>query len=182
MSTGVGETDFMIAVAGGAGINCANRLMERKLNRSWFMAVDTDVSALARCAAFRKITVNSGETGADFEQRVSPLLGHRRRLFVIAGLGGEAGSRFALWLAEYGSRRQMSVECFVFLPFLFEGARNQRADETLEKLEPVVYRLHVFKNDDLRNRNLNAMTMTQVFDVLHDAVFCRLAPCLEQGG
>jgi len=138
---------------GGAGVTLGDTLDQDEFPGANFTAIDTDAQSLAVSSANVKIHLETKllrglGTGGDperghalAEEQFSTLKSACEGadvVFIIAGLGGGAGSGVSPVLARAAKEAGALVLAFVTLPFLCEGnRRQQQASQCLERLKPV---------------------------------------------
>jgi cell division protein FtsZ len=138
---------------GGAGVVLGDTLDQGEFVGANFAAIDTDAQSLAASSATVKIHLETKllrglGTGGDperghalAEEQFSTLKAAcegAEVVFIVAGLGGGAGSGVSPVLARAAKESGALVLAFVTLPFLCEGnRRRQQADNSLEQLRPI---------------------------------------------
>src|SRR6516225_2778292 len=138
---------------GSAGVALLDLLDAEEFAGAGFVAVNTDASSLAASSASVKIQLETKllrglGTGGDpergralAEEQFSTLTtacNGADVVFVIAGLGGGAGSGISPVLARAAKQTGALVLAFVTLPFACEGNRRQeQARQCLEQLKSV---------------------------------------------
>jgi cell division protein FtsZ len=136
---------------GNAGIHMLDELANAALPGVTFVAVNTDAASLAASAATEKISLESKTprshgAGGDPERGRMAAQEHLSRLkaachgaeviFIVAGLGGSAGSGVCPVLARAAKEVGALVLSFVMLPFECEGNRKQQqARHSLEQIK-----------------------------------------------
>ena len=126
---------------GGAGINVTEMLLKGALPGVGFVAVDADAQSLAASGAAEKVHLETRllrglGSGGDPERgralaeqqlpRLKSLCEGTDVVFILAGLGGGAGSGIGPVLARAGKEAGALVLGFVTTPFHCEGSRRQR--------------------------------------------------------
>jgi cell division protein FtsZ len=138
---------------GGAGIVLGDALNQSEFSGASFAAIDTDAQSLAASSATVKIHLETKllrglGTGGDperghalAEEQLSTLKAACEGadvVFIVAGLGGGAGSGISPVLARAAKESGALVLAFVTFPFICEGnRRQQQASDCLERLRPV---------------------------------------------
>jgi len=138
---------------GGAGVHLLDRLIGGEFTGASFAAIDTDAPSLAACPAPVKIQLETKllrrlGTGGDpergralAEEQFSTLTTACEGatvIFILAGLGGGAGSGIGPVLARAAKETGALVLAFVTLPFTCEGNRRvQQAQAGLDELRAV---------------------------------------------
>jgi cell division protein FtsZ len=139
--------------AGGAGVQLLEALVGGEFSGASFAAIDTDASSLVACSASVKIQLETKllrglGTGGDpergralAEEQFSTLAAACEGatvIFILAGLGGGAGSGISPVLARAAKETGALVLAFVTLPFACEGnRRRQQAQQGLDELRAV---------------------------------------------
>src|SRR5580692_10438427 len=135
---------------GGAGVVLGDALNQSEFAGASFAAVDTDAQSLAVSSATVKIhletkllrglgTGGDPERGQSLAEEQFPTLKAACEgadvVFIVAGLGGGAGSGISPVLARAAKESGALVLAFVTLPFLCErNRRQQQASHALEQL------------------------------------------------
>ena len=143
---------FRMFGVGNAGITLVDSLDALEFSGAEFAVINTDATGLATSAAPVKIQLESkllrglGSGGdpersrALAEEQFSTLksaCAGADVVFILAGLGGGAGSGIAPVLARAAREAGALVLAFVTLPFECEGnRREQQAQQSLELLKP----------------------------------------------
>jgi cell division protein FtsZ len=179
----------VIGVGGGGG-NAVNRMIASNLRGIEFIAANTDVQALAKCAAAVKLQLGSQVTrglgaGADPEvgrkaaledtDRILELLDGSDMVFLTAGMGGGTGTGAMPILASLASEIGALTVAVVTKPFGFEGKRRmQHAERGIEELRNAVDTLITIPNERLLNFVERGTPLAEAFriadDVLRQAV------------
>jgi cell division protein FtsZ len=179
----------VIGVGGGGG-NAVNRMIAAELRGIEFVAANTDVQALAKCAAAQKLQLGAQVTrglgaGADPEigrkaaledtDRILQLLDGADMVFLTAGMGGGTGTGAMPILASLASEIGALTVAVVTKPFGFEGRRRmQHAERGIEELRGAVDTLITIPNERLLNFVERGTPLAEAFriadDVLRQAV------------
>lgn len=138
---------------GSAGVAMLDTLNGRDFAGAGFVAVNTDASSLASSSAAVKIQLETKllrglGTGGDPERgraiaeeqfaTLKTACAGADVVFMIAGLGGGAGSGISPVLAHAAKEAGALVLAFVTLPFTCEGnRRQQQAEQGLDQLKSV---------------------------------------------
>ena len=144
----------MILAIGGAGCNMAETIM-RDANAQWikeaiFIFADSDMTHLSELSekGFETLTIqrDSGLPQTDKLKGVE-------KLYILAGLGGMTGSKFAEIAAKSSQSAGVeNVALIVTLPFVFEGSdRLAKANATLESISDLPVK--VLNNEELIERH-----------------------------
>ena len=150
---------------GGSGGNAINTMINFGLEGVEFIAINTDVQALAASAAALKLGIGGAITrglgaGADPERgrkaaledatRLKELISGADMVFVTAGMGGGTGTGAAPIVAQIAREEGALTVGVVTKPFQFEGKqRIRRADLGLAQLSEQVDTLITIPNDKL---------------------------------
>ncbi len=138
---------------GGAGVQLLDTVMRDEFTGASFAVIDTDATSLAASTAPVKIQLETRlmrgmGTGGDpergralAEEQFSTLktaCEGATVIFILAGLGGGAGSGISSVIARAAKETGALVLAFVTLPFACEGnRRQQQAQEGLGELKAV---------------------------------------------
>jgi cell division protein FtsZ len=129
---------------GSAGMNVMELVLKEGLSGVGFAAADTDVRALAACAAPEKLHLETPllrglGTGGDPERgrtlaeeqlpKLKAMCEGADVVFLAAGLGGGAGTGICPVLAKAAKESGALVLGFVTTPFACEGERRKRLAE-----------------------------------------------------
>src|SRR5712692_1199674 len=145
-----GNAQIKVVGVGGAGGNAVNRMISSKLRGVEFVAVNTDLQALANSQAHHKLNIGkkltrglgSGgdprkgqEAAEESRQELSDLLKDCDMVFITAGEGGGTGTGAAPVVAEIARQSGALTIGVVTKPFVFEGVRRKQvADEGIVSL------------------------------------------------
>jgi cell division protein FtsZ len=143
-----------IVGVGGAGVILADAMNSVEFSGAQFAVVDTDAQSLAASTAEVKIhletkllrglgTGGDPERGRALAEEQFPVMKSACEgadvVFIVAGLGGGAGSGISPVLARAAKETGAIVFAFVTLPFAAEfGRREEQARQGLEHLKSVV--------------------------------------------
>ena len=150
---------------GGGGNNAVDRMIRSGLKGVEFIAINTDVQALARSEASIKIQIGSALTrglgaGANPEignkaaeesrEEIAQALQGADMIFVTAGMGGGTGTGASPVIAQIGKEGGALTVGVVTKPFTFEGGRrSQQAEKGISNLRQQVDTLITIPNDRL---------------------------------
>lgn len=150
---------------GGAGTNAVNRMLETGVEGVEFIAVDTDVQALASCEADHKLRIGHELTkglggGSDPSvghdaamaayDEIKGMLKGSDMVFITAGQGGGTGTGAAPVVAEIAKSVGALTIGVVSRPFAFEGKRRgMQALEGIRTLRSRADTVIVVPNDKL---------------------------------
>ena len=171
---------------GGAGLNALHRMMDAGIAQVDFVAVNTDIQALAHSDAPVKIAIGEGVThglgsGAD------PLVGRAAAeaaadqlratlrgsdmVFVTAGEGGGTGTGAAPVVARIAREIGALTVGIVTTPFRFEGTRRRTAAERgVEELRAACDTVIVIPNDRLLEVLDRSTSMVDAFQIADDVL------------
>jgi len=184
----VGDRVARIKVVGvgGGGSNAVNRMIEDGLGGVEFIAVNTDVQALALSSGPLRVAIGKGVTGGlgaggdptvgakaaeESREELSSVLEDADMVFVTAGMGGGTGTGASPIVAEIARDLGALTVAVVTRPFAFEGARRARlAEEWLKALAAEVDALIVIHNDRLLELVDKNATMVESFRLADDVL------------
>ncbi len=171
---------------GGAGLNAIHRMIDAGIAQVDFVAVNTDVQALAVSDAPTKISIGEGVThglgsGADpavgreaAEDAIDQLKAALRgsdMVFVTAGEGGGTGTGAAPVVARIARELGALTVGIVTTPFRFEGTRRRTAaDRGVEELRAACDTVIVIPNDRLLEVLDRSTSMIEAFKIADDVL------------
>jgi cell division protein FtsZ len=171
---------------GGAGLNAIHRMIDAGIAQVDFVAVNTDVQALAVSDAPLKIHIGEGVThglgsGADPEvgrraaeeaaDHLKAALRGSDMVFVTAGEGGGTGTGAAPVVARIARELGALTVGIVTTPFRFEGTRRSTsADRGVEELRAACDTLIVIPNDRLLEVLDRSTSMIDAFKIADDVL------------
>jgi cell division protein FtsZ len=171
---------------GGAGLNAIHRMMDAGIAQVDFVAVNTDLQALAVSDAPIKIAIGEGVTqglgsGSDpaigkdaAEEAVDQLKTALRgsdMFFVTAGEGGGTGTGAAPVVARIARELGALTVGIVTTPFRFEGTRRRTAaDRGVEELRAACDTVIVIPNDRLLEVLDRSTSMVDAFKIADDVL------------
>jgi cell division protein FtsZ len=171
---------------GGGGSNAVNRMISAGLRGVEFIAINTDIQALALSQAERKIHIGAKLTrglGAGGDPEIGRQAAEETRdelidklegadmVFVTAGMGGGTGTGGAPVIARTARDLGALVIGVVTKPFSFEGRRRAAtAEEGIRDLREQVNTLITIPNDRLLNIVDAKMSMIEAFRVADDVL------------
>ncbi len=171
---------------GGAGLNALHRMMDAGISQVDFLAVNTDVQALAVSDAPVKIHIGEGVThglgsGADPEvgrraaeeaaDELRATLRGSDMVFVTAGEGGGTGTGAAPVVARIARELGALTVGIVTTPFRFEGTRRRTAAERgVEELRAACDTVISIPNDRLLEVLDRSTSMVDAFKIADDVL------------
>ena len=167
---------------GGAGCNTINNLIEQNIPGIECIAANTDLQALHRCRAERKIQLGiqltnglgaggKPEIGAaaaeeSFRDIMDALEG-ADIVFLTAGMGGGTGTGSISIAARIAKSMDIITLAIVTTPFSFEfGQRQYNANEGIAKLRPYTDTLIILPNDKLLKIAPKELPMKNAFAIV----------------
>jgi cell division protein FtsZ len=177
-------TTIKVVGIGGAGTNAVNRMVDSGIRGVEFIAINTDVQALAVCDADVKIHIGQELThglggGADAEvgrratedsrDELKSALRGADLVFVTAGEGGGTGTGGAPVVASVAREVGALAVAIVTLPFSFEGhKRGQQARDGLQRLRQAADTVIAIPNDRLLGAVERSTTVVDAFKYADD--------------
>ena len=171
---------------GGAGLNAVDRMVDAGIAQVDFVAVNTDMQALAVSDAPVKIHIGEGVThglgsGADpavgrkaaqeAEDELRAILRDSDMVFVTAGEGGGTGTGAAPVVARVARELGALTVGIVTTPFRFEGTRRRTAAEQgVEELRAACDTVIVIPNDRLLEVLDRSTSMIDAFKIADDVL------------
>lgn len=158
-------TNIKVVGVGGAGCNAVNRMIEAGVKNIDFIAINTDVQALAKNLAPTKIQIGQKVTkglGAGADPKVGEEAANEDRdiiydalrgadmVFITCGMGGGTGTGAAPVIAQIAKEIGALTVAVVTKPFIVEGKkRMDRAEDGIKKLRQSVDTIIVIPNQNL---------------------------------
>jgi cell division protein FtsZ len=171
---------------GGAGLNALHRMMDAGISQVDFVAVNTDVQALAVSDAPVKIHIGEGVThglgsGSDPEvgrraaeeaaDELRATLRGSDMVFVTAGEGGGTGTGAAPVVARVARELGALTVGIVTTPFRFEGTRRRTsAEHGVDELRSACDTVIVIPNDRLLEVLDRSTSMIDAFKIADDVL------------
>ncbi len=175
---------------GGAGCNAVNTMIASGLERVDFIALNTDVQALAankapvRMQIGKELTRGLGaganpemgrQAATESRAEIAKLLEGADMVFVTAGMGGGTGTGAAPVVADIARELGCLTVGVVTKPFTFEGNRRRKAAEQgLQELKAAVDTLITIPNQRLLTMSAEPLPLLDSFrradEVLLNAV------------
>ncbi len=175
---------------GGAGCNAVNTMIASGLERVDFIALNTDVQALAankapvRLQIGKELTRGLGaganpemgrQAATESREEIAALLAGADMVFVTAGMGGGTGTGAAPVVADIARELGALTVGVVTKPFMFEGNRRRKAAEQgLAELKAAVDTLITIPNQRLLSMATEPLPLLESFkradEVLLNAV------------
>jgi cell division protein FtsZ len=181
-----GFTEIKVIGLGGAGNNTIDRMIDTGVQGIDFIAVNSDMQALERTLARKRVPVGErltyglgtggdpkvGERAAESAaEAISEALEGADMVFITAGLGGGTGTGAAPVVAELARRAGALTVGVVTLPFSFEGARRRQiAMDGLDRLRPLVDSVIVISNDRILQVAGDKMQARDAFRLADEAL------------
>ena len=159
-----GQAKIKVIGVGGGGSNAIDRMIDAGLSGVEFIVANTDMQALARSAAERKMQLGEDVTrglGAggnpevgrqaaeESRQEIKNILDGADMVFVTAGMGGGTGTGASPVIAETAKDLGALTIGVVTKPFRFEGKRMQAAVDGINRLKSKVDALITIPNERL---------------------------------
>lgn len=172
---------IMVIGVGGGGNNALDRMIESKLSKVEYMAVNTDVQVLDACKADLKVQIGTkltrgygaganpemGETAAtESEEEIKAKLSGVDMCIITCGMGGGTGTGATPVIAKYCKDAGILTVAVVTMPFSFESMpRIVAAQNGVEKLKANVDTLLVIPNDKLIGLSEKALELQDAFQI-----------------
>jgi cell division protein FtsZ len=159
-----GQARIKVVGVGGGGSSAVDRMIETGLEGVEFVVINTDMQALARSGAERKLQIGEDLTrglgvGGDPEkgrmaaeesrQELKNVLDGSDMVFITAGMGGGTGTGASPIIAEIARELGALTIGVVTKPFRFEGRRLRTASEGTSRLKAKVDALVTIPNERL---------------------------------
>ena len=157
--------DIRVVGVGGGGGNAIRRMTRAKLEGVRYLALNTDIQALAQFREIPSFAIGPEATGGmgsggrpeigrkamrESQAQVARLMDGADMVFIAAGMGGGTGTGAAALVADLARKRGALVVGVATLPFGFEGpARRENAELGLRQLRQKADTLITVENDRL---------------------------------
>jgi len=171
---------------GGGGVNAVDRMFEVQLKGIEFIAINTDLQALSKSKAEKKIQIGTELTrglGAGANPEIGRQAAEENKedimlaiegadmIFITAGMGGGTGSGSAPIVAQLSRETNTLTVAVVTKPFTFEGRKRMLiAEQAIEELKDKVDTLIVIPNDRLLSISTKSTTMLEAFKLADDVL------------
>src|SRR5947208_2592725 len=181
-----GNARIKVVGIGGGGSNAVNRMIRSKLRGVEFIAINTDLQALAHSEAQTKMNIGKKltrglgaggnptigrEAAEESQQELSELLSGADMVFLTAGMGGGTGSGAAPVVAEIARNNAALTIGIVTKPFTFEGTRRRAiAEEAATTLKEKVDTLIIIPNQRLLDVTDKKVPFTEALKIADDVL------------
>jgi cell division protein FtsZ len=181
-----GNARIKVVGVGGGGSNAVNRMIRSKLRGVEFIAINTDLQALAKSEAEIKVNIGKKltrglgaggdptigrEAAEESQQELTELLRGADMVFLTAGMGGGTGTGAAPVIAEVARNNGALTIGVVTKPFTFEGTRRrQLAEEGVGRLREKVDSLITIPNQRLLDVTDKKVPFTEALKIADDVL------------
>ena len=152
---------------GGGGISAVNQMISNELKYMEFIAVDTDAKTLENSQAPRRIHIT--ENAMKNSEQILHSIEATDMIFVVAGMGGKAGTSIAPIIAKYSKELGALTVAVVTRPFEDEK-RNKNADAGIKNLNNHSDLVVVVSGDKILQANEN-ISKEQALNIADDVLF-----------
>ncbi len=187
----LGEMDtsvvnIKVVGVGGGGNNAINRMIAANVRGVEFIAINTDVQALANSSASMKINIGDKTTkgkgaGANPEigahaaeenaEDIRKAIEGADMVFITTGMGGGTGTGAAPVVAKIARDMGILTVGIVTKPFSFEGRRRmEQAEAGIERLREYVDSLVIIPNERLKQASDTKITLMNAFLIADDVL------------
>ena len=174
-----GKQKIKVIGIGGAGCNALSRMMDSDIAGVEYVAVNTDLQALASSPIKEKVQIGRNVTyglGAggnpevgkqaaeEDEELISELFEDAEIAFLTCGLGGGTGTGATPVIARIARDKGILVIAVVTKPFDFEGSvRQSQAEQGMGELKSTIDTVMVIPNQKLFQIAGETLTMVEAF-------------------
>jgi cell division protein FtsZ len=173
-----GQARIKVVGVGGGGSNAVDRMIDAGLSGVEFIVCNTDMQALARSSADRKVQIGEDVTrglGAggnpevgrqaaeESRQELKNILDGADMVFITAGMGGGTGTGAGPVISEIAKELGALTVAVVTKPFRFEGRRMITAGEGIGRLKGKVDALITIPNERLQGVVPKNTSMLEAF-------------------
>lgn len=127
VDTNFSSAKIVVAGVGGGGINAVNHMISKKITGLNFIAVDTDEQSLANSQAPVHIQID-GKSPQEIQDEILKSLEGFNMVFIIAGMGGDTGTKLESIIANYAKALGATAVAVVTLPLIVENLTEKAAD------------------------------------------------------
>ena len=152
---------------GGGGISAVNKMISNDLKYVEFVTVDTDAKTLENSQAPRRIHIT--ENAMKNSEQILNVIEKTDMIFVVAGMGGRAGTSIAPIIAKYSKELSALTIAVVTRPFEDEK-RNKNADAGIKNLNSHSDLVVVVSGDKILQANGN-ISKEQALNIADDVLF-----------
>ena len=166
---------------GGAGFNRVQRHQEYACGgpRIQYLAVNTDRQAISRIHGMPTILLNSDGSGVE---AVMPWLASCNALYVMAGLGGVAGSTAAPALVHLAQLAGIPTVALVSLPADFEGrSHRDTAERALQRIRMQAAETVIIDGEEVVQRLGDEISVSDFLDSIDKGLLEELDTRLKAG-
>lgn len=180
-------TDIRVAGVGGAGGNAVDRMIHSGLVGVEFIALNTDLQALADSRAHQSLQIGAELTGGlgsggdprkgegaaeEDRETIRKAVSGANMVFVTAGMGGGTGTGAAPVVAQIAKEEGALTVGVVTKPFVFEGkVRLDQADEGIRRMREEVDTLIVVPNQRLLEIAPPSTSMDEAFLIADQVLY-----------
>lgn len=166
---------------GNAGIAVMERVFAAGMAPSLLVAVNPDLAPLASSSAGEKVQLETRPPGGlpgggdperaramaeEHAAQLQALCAGADAIFIIAGLGGGAGTGISPVLARIGKENGALVLAFVTIPFPCEGSRRrQLAEQGIEQLKAAADGVICLPNEKISALTSETTTVVEAFQL-----------------
>ena len=180
-----GVARLLTVGVGGAGGNAVNRMIEANVRGIEFIAVNTDVQALAQSRAPKRVRIGDKltrglGTGGNPElgrkaaeesyAAIHDALAGADMVFITAGMGGGTGTGAAPLVAQAAREQGAVAVAVVTTPFAFERRRKGTAERGIVALREQVDALIVVPNERLTQLATHDMSVLEAYRMADDVL------------
>jgi len=171
---------------GGSGGSAIDRMINSKIRGVDFIAMNTDVQALHKSLANKKIQLGAtlsrglgagmnpevgGRAAEESQNEIREALKGSDMVFITCGLGGGTGSGASPKVAEIAREMGILTVAVVTKPFQFEGhQRKVIADQAYERLIQHVDTIITIPNDRILQIIDRKTSMMDAFEIVDDVL------------
>ncbi len=171
---------------GGGGCNAVNNMIDCGLEGIDFLAANTDIQALKKNKAARKIQLGlkltrglgagarpqiGMESAMETADQIREELAGADIVFITAGMGGGTGTGAAPVISRISKEMGILTVAVVTKPFMFEGSkRMSQAESGLMELKKSCHTIIIIPNQRLLNVVERGMPVSTSFRIVDDVL------------
>lgn len=154
---------------GSGGISAVNHMIRGGIRGVSFMTIDVANSGRRRSQAPVHFELTRPSLAGKERDRVRDTLFGADLVFIVAGLGGQAGTRVAPEVATLARKLGALAVAIVTYPFSFEGRQRAAvATAGTARLEEIAHTVIVIRNDRLLDKNDGELPFHETYRLAHD--------------
>ncbi|MBT3223395.1 MAG: hypothetical protein HN348_30355 [Proteobacteria bacterium] len=159
----LGRSKIGVVGIGCGGGNAVNQMVSSSMDHLEYLFLDRDLDSLRNSFAHDTILLDERL----FCSFLAPMLANSDAVFIVAGMGGETGSRIAPLVAGFARQRGASTIGVVTRPFHFEGKYRRRlAEAGINRLRQATDQMLILDNQSIVARCSPQTTLKEAYQLV----------------